>query len=360
MLEGFEGIDAWSELTNLGFSSVSSSGGMASIITGRAGRGKAIRQAYGAGNGQFRFYWSGVADEEIIVGCAFRSSNTGSNPIGLGIYASDGNNSVYWQWKGNTKVVEFYRTWGVSSSLVATSPAVARNQWHYVEMRCKSHNTVGRLVGWVNGKKIVDYTGDTYYGSTTLNNIRFRTSNYTQIDLDDLYILRYNDATEPDDVLRSCRVDQVVVNAAGNYTQLTPSAGNNYECVDDDPFDTADYVEGDTDGEKDSYNLPDVPTSLNDSEIYAVQATPMAARTEAFGNLDITPFLRKSSTDYEKSAEEIDSTTYRKYRGIWNQDPSDSSAWTKSKINACEAGAKLSKTFTTTTTSTTTSTTTTV
>jgi hypothetical protein len=357
MFEGFESIDAASELTNLGFSNVSVTGAC-SIITGRGGRGKAFRLTQVAGQGaSCRYYWSGVADQEIIFGLAFRPvASAGSNVTTWALWADSGHSSVYANWNPSTKKIDFYRTWGVSSTLVGSSPVLGLNKWHFLELRGRSHNSLGRCVGWVNGKKIVDYTGDTYFSSTVLNNFRYTGNVWTGVDWDDLYILRYNDGTDPQDVLRSCRVDQVVINAAGNYTQLTPSAGNNYECVDDDPFDTADYVEGNADGEKDSYNMPDVPTVLNDSEIHAVQVTPLAQRTEDFNNLDITPFLRKGGADYEASDLDIDSTTWKKYRGIWRQDPSDSTDWTKAKINACEVGAKLNRSTTTTTTTSTTTT----
>jgi len=69
----------------------------------------------------------------------------------------------------------------------------------------------------------------------------------------------------------------VVPDGAGDVTQLTPSAGANYECVDELPPNTSDYTSGSSIGKYDLYNVGSVSSWLPSSYgIHAIHPIPYA------------------------------------------------------------------------------------
>jgi hypothetical protein len=143
------------------------------------------------------------------------------------------------------------------------------------------------------------------------------------------------------DFLGDIRIDIINPNGAGNYTDLTPSSGDNYACVDEDIIDESDYVEGINVGDIDSYTYEDVPTDLDDSAIYAVDIRNVAQRTAASDNIKIDGLIRTGSTDYNASVDLSLSDSWSNKNFIFEKDPSDSGDWTQAKINACEFGVEI-------------------
>jgi hypothetical protein len=137
------------------------------------------------------------------------------------------------------------------------------------------------------------------------------------------------------------RVDAINPNGAGNHTDLTPSTGSNYECVNEAIIDESDYVEGANAGDKDSYSYPNVPTDLDDTGIYAVEINTISQRTAASDNIKIDGFIRTGSTDYNASDDLSLADSWSKKSFIFERDPSDSNVWTQAKINACEFGVEV-------------------
>ena len=147
--------------------------------------------------------------------------------------------------------------------------------------------------------------------------------------------------TTNNDFLGDIRVDAIHPNGAGNYTQLTPSAGSNYECVDETNMDDSDYVEGANAGDKDSYTYGSVPTDLDDAAIFGIQLRNQAVRTAESDNIKMKGFLRTGSTDYEETTAQSLDDVVKSKRIVWEDDPSDSNVWTQAKINACEFGMEV-------------------
>jgi hypothetical protein len=220
------------------------------------------------------------------------------------------------------------------------------NRWYYMEIKYKCHNTEGIAQFRLDEQLLMDYSGDTYYtggSSTGYCEIRLKDdyANGSQYnELDDMY-LADTEGTENNDFLGNVRIDTIHPNGAGNYTQLTPSAGNNYECVDETGYSSSDYVEGANAGEKDSYTYGSVPTDLDDTGIYALQIRQNCKRTAPATNIKIDPFLRTGSTDYSQTAQDLSDGFTEKQGDIVIEDPSDSNPWTQAKINACEFGMEV-------------------
>ena len=220
-------------------------------------------------------------------------------------------------------------------------------RWYYMEIKYKIHSSTGIAQFRLDEQLLMDFTGDTYYtNSTSISWGQFKfadtynwPSQWTQID--DMY-LADTEGTENNDFLGDIRIDAIHPNGAGNYSQLTPSAGNNYECIDETGYSSSDYVEGANAGEKDSYTYGSVPTDIDDTGIICLQVRQNCKRTAPATNIKIDPFIRTGSTDYSQTAQDLSDAFTEKQGDIILEDPSDSNPWTQAKINACEFGMGVS------------------
>lgn len=133
-----------------------------------------------------------------------------------------------------------------------------------------------------------------------------------------------------------CRVDTLNPSGAGSSTQWTASAGSNYECVDEaNCDDDTTYVETTTNGHKDLYalsNLPHTPTT-----IHAVMVTARAKKTDA-ASASIKLTLKSGSTTAQGSDAALTEGTYGRYFYARGVNPDTSAAWSKSDVDAIEAG----------------------
>jgi hypothetical protein len=192
----------------------------------------------------------------------------------------------------------------------------------------------GRIVIRVDGQTMVDYTGDTYpsgAASTTVNNIRhsnLRSNAQADLYFDDIAVCDAigSDLLWPNGI-RFWKYDP---NAVGNYSQWTPTAGNNYENVDETPPSMSDKVASTTTGHKDSYGF----TNL-DSAIKSIKCLVMRYWGEGGGS--IKRLFRISSADYLSSALTVPGT-FNFVQDITYVSPATSNPWGISEVNGMEAG----------------------
>ena len=239
--------------------------------------------------------------------------------------------------------LQFKKTSATSYVAIYTHPEPLKiNTWYYIEMSTFIHATAGRIIGRLNEQEVCNWTGDNvpYQSSAVLNYLHIDFGSYELGRLDDIYILD-DSGSFNNTFLGDIRVDNVHPNGAGNYTQFTPSAGANYECVDENPYSETDYVSHLTLGEKDSYAYADVPTDLDDTAIFGIQLMNQSQRTAGTDNVKIKGLLRTGAADYEESTAQSLAETFKSNRVIWEKDPSDSNIWTQAKINACEFGMEV-------------------
>ena len=135
-----------------------------------------------------------------------------------------------------------------------------------------------------------------------------------------------------------CRVQAIRPSGAGATTQMTPSAGSNYTCVDDTtPNGDTDYVSETTAGEKDTYAFGNLTSTSG--TIKGIQIL-ISARKDDAGSRSIAPVYRPASTDYDGTTVSVgDSYAYR--REITEVSPETSVAWTIAEINGAEFGVTL-------------------
>lgn len=117
----------------------------------------------------------------------------------------------------------------------------------------------------------------------------------------------------------------------------TPSAGSNYECVDDavqghDGDST--YVAATTTAVKDLYTLGDL--SLSSGVIKGIAHNFVGRKTDV-NPTSIIPKIQTSSTEYSGTTQSM-TTSYAHYQTVWETNPYSGSGWTYGAIDTLIAG----------------------
>jgi len=238
-----------------------------------------------------------------------------------------------------THKLRLYR--GDASTLLDTSSSpLPLDVWTCLEVRIKIDNAAGVVTVKLDGVQVMDFAGDTQQtGNADLGEARWGSdsSNEWVGYLDDIAV---NDTTgsKNNSWIGRGGIYGLKPNGAGTHTDFTPSAGANYECVDEvPPNDDTDYVEDDVVGQIDTYTLEDLEPVTG-----AVDAVQWIARAKlaAAGSGNFKRVLRHSSTDYKGDNLAVD-VSYKYFTEIFDQAP-DSTDWTIAKVNALEAGMEVS------------------
>lgn len=294
-------------------------GGVTSRIPGS-------RFAYNSSGGNYLRKNLSAVETTLVAGIAFYKWGAPAQTI----FQFGNSDSMQIDCKINTDgSVQVYR---YTTSLGASSGGlVSLSNWYYIELKVLIHDSTGTVDVWLNGVSILSLSSqDTHHSG----NVEF---NYAQINgafgLDDFYL---DDATNHGD----CRIDTLMPDGAGNYTQFDPSAGNNYECVDDpaDIDEDTTYVSTSTVDEIDTYDVDDLST-LAGSTIYGLAVNNCCRKDDA-GTRKFKALTRVNGSDYEGS--EITLTdTYKVYQQLWENNPDDAAAWEEADVDGGEYGLKL-------------------
>lgn len=131
------------------------------------------------------------------------------------------------------------------------------------------------------------------------------------------------------------RIDVLFPSAAGDVTQFTPSTPPNWECVNENPASTVDYVSNATAGNQDLYQFTDLPhTPVN---IYSVQRSALASKDDA-GARSLKLLAKSGSAVNTGSAVALNFGSWARQYDVLEADPNTSVAWTPAGVNAAQFG----------------------
>lgn len=130
--------------------------------------------------------------------------------------------------------------------------------WIRITYDAKIDNAAGWFKVWINGELAFNYSGNT--GNVDLDEVRIGTSVQGSINsvtwfYDDIYVDDTTGESSPANCPPHYRYPAVLPDGVGNYSQWTPSAGNNWQCVDERPPSEADYVDIGAVDQFDSYTM---------------------------------------------------------------------------------------------------------
>lgn len=235
--------------------------------------------------------------------------------------------------------IEVYR----NTTLLGTSSSpLTLDRWYFLEIKFTINNSTGAVQIKVDETSVLNLTSqDTQNtGTATVDSFTFFAApgNYSgrEMGIDNMYFLDTTGGSL-NDFLGEVRIIALAPNAAGNAASWTPLSGANYAAVDDMPHDAdSTYVESSTSGHYDTYNCAPFTAS---GTIHAFSVISLAKKTDV-GAVSIKNVLRRSGTNYDGSSITLGST-YVYYTETHTVDPSTTTAWTASGIDAAEIGIKL-------------------
>ena len=250
---------------------------------------------------------------------SLRDSNT--TQCGLNISAA-GKLMTYNGWLGGGTVLQ-------TSSL--SYPA---NEWHFVEgavtiSETGSFRILVDEVEWIDSSTCdTRVTANNYAGGFALFGQYGSAIQWTCY-VDDLYI---HDTANQGDV----RVIYRAPDGAGAHTDWTPSAGANWQCVDEAAPDTADYVSTATTSNVDTYTMTDLTQTTG--TILAVVGNYFAQKTDA-GARSIAMTTRLSGTDLDSTGKAVASSWG--YLQFIQETKPGGGAWTLADTKSAEMGMKV-------------------
>jgi hypothetical protein len=226
-----------------------------------------------------------------------------------------------------------------------TSASLVQAVYTYIEIAMTIDATVGAVAIRFNGVTVMNQTGVNTVGFGTAlnawNAIRIGPMGFTgalpnvEIRYDDLYVLDGSGAAPWNTFLGDCRVEAMSPSGPGANTGWTPSAGANWQCVDDAaPNGDADYTAAATAGLTDTFATQDLLAA--GTTVYGVQHCLSAKKADA-GAASLAPVIRHGGTDYP-GAVLNPNTGYNVLMQIAQVNPGTSAQWTMADFNAAEFG----------------------
>jgi hypothetical protein len=264
---------------------------------------------------------------------------------------NDGSLSV---WRAQRYIyggAQFYLT----PILLGTAGIVPLNTWTHIGWRWLLHASAGTVVLAVNGITVLSLTGvrtlNEYASSTGYTSIvvggsapqdgdqgDYLGAGYQGLGsvwLDDVYAL--DGAAGVTALVGDAKVSRKDVTANGTVNDGTPSAGANYQCIDEEEADAADYVTLATAADIELYAVDNVAAG---ETVYAVQVTASAKRAVG-GSASIAAEVRHSGTNYAHPVSQglgVDAS-FKSF--MYEADPGAAS-WTPTTFNAAEFGVTKS------------------
>lgn len=233
---------------------------------------------------------------------------------------------------------QIYVTRGSSTTLATSTFQAAGNTWFHMGVKVVINNTTGSVEVRFNGSATPDInvtSQDTQASSNAQVNAFWLLGNNARFDYDDVVLA---DDTGTQAFLGDYDIYTILPDGAGASAQFTPSAGSNYQNVDENPHDSdTTYNESSTLGHKDRFTMGNVPADTD--TIYAVQVGAFAKKTDV-GSRELNVLAYDGTTEGAGTDNAL-TTSYAWTLGLFEDHPSGAAPWTESEVNSMEAGYEV-------------------
>jgi hypothetical protein len=352
----FDGMESYDSSSDIGLVSsplVTSLVSNCDAIGATQGR----RSGYGLNLGYNQYYNVNLANNysTLIMGAALNNRSASLPTYNANAPVFGFKEGGTWQMKFHIVDYEIQVRRGDSTLITTTSGlAFVPWVWTYLEIKVTFHNSSGVVEIRKDGLEILNITSqDTQNTANAYANFATIWDSHPVVTyMDDMYLCD-DSGSKNNGFLGDVRVDVVRPDGAGTYTQFTPSAGSNYENVDETqgPDDDTTYNDGSTPGNKDSYALGSLEALS--TTIYGVKSQITARKTDA-GSKNVKILTRAGTTDDLSTSISL-SDSFKTKSVIHEDNPDDVADWEEADVNAMEVGMEIVTTTTTTMTTTTTS-----
>ena len=330
-MDGFDAGDFQQKYIN------SSVTGMASSTATRFSYGRCLTKSPNASGSLFRRF---APSASVVVGFAAKYSTnySGWQAVFVSIMGDNATTNHIHLGTGDVAgTIEVSRGFYTSRTVLYTVNVPA-NVWTYFELRVKVADTGGYADLRVNGAPVGTFTGDTKNAgtSTMIDAIQlYGSGNNTGITVswDDLYVIDETGAAPYNTYLGDVRVQTLVPSAPGASSQMTPSAGENWDSVNELPFSAADYVQAKP-SQLDTYQASDLLGGT--TAVYGTQVNAVVKKADA-GAIAAKTALRTGGSSYFGPTTVV-GTGDVVISDLRTQDPTTNADWTINSINNVEIG----------------------
>lgn len=236
--------------------------------------------------------------------------------------------------------------WSGNTSAILTNVSTVVGTWYHYEIEFKFDGASTYFKVWRDSELIFNATGVGSAAGTSIRyfNMHFGNSvkNY-RFQYDDLVI--WNDAGDglKGRLTAPLCIRTVFPQAAGSFSDGTPTSGFNFECVDEQDPNTSDYVSMAVEGMKDTYDFAAVS-----SEVTEIQTVTLNVLSRSVGTTTNTFRMVAKSGSYLTYSPPVGVPAVSTF-GVRQidipLDPNTGLKWTESGINAAEFGYELNGTL---------------
>lgn len=263
-----------------------------------------------------------------------------SNFCYLCTLVDSGTEQIHLEWSADGAAL----TWKRGGTVLRTiAVGLSVGVWYYLEFKVIFSATVGRIYTYIDNVLVDDSTAslNTMSTANAYCNAFVLGGNAASIFGSTRY---YDDVVVGDTTGSFCNdrlgdvwIQTVMPTGAGTNTAWDPSAGNNWDCVEEIPPSTAEYVETAVLNEIDDYATANVVSTTG--TVHAVVVKAYAQKTSA-GTRKISG-ATTSNAVAGVGTEVALATDYHYVASPIYQNPDGPVAWTITTVNAAEFGVKL-------------------
>lgn len=270
----------------------------------------------------------------VYFGCAVRFNSIPGTSATFLRLVDAGTTQISWVVNTNGNILVLR---GSTTLATSTFQAVV-NTWFHIAVKATINNTTGAVEVRFNGSATPDINitnQDTQVSANAYTNQFTLIGNNVQFAFDDIVVA---DDTGGQAFLGDYDIYSIFPDGAGASAQFTPSAGSNWQNVDENPHDgDTTYNESETTGHKDRFTMQNVPTDTD--TIYAVQVGAFAKKTDV-GSRELNVLAYDGTTE-GAGADNALATSYGWTIGLFEDHPSGAAPWTESEVNSMEAGYEV-------------------
>ncbi len=336
---GFDTYDNITELVALDsrFSLITAAGGSSTLPTtgGRFGGGHLLINSGNNGETSTKLDITPLQPATVFFGISFFSPVVSSASDFL-VFKEGTNTHVRLRQIATGTTVEVY----ILGVLQVTTFELSKTQWHRIEVQLTVNNTTGVLTINLDGTQVFTVSGiDTQQGSNAWTDVFSMQSNVPTsaptVLFDDL-TLNDDQGGINDGFLGDVRIQTLRPTSAGFVTNFTPSAGANWENVDETtgPDDDTTFNETSIATDQDLYNISNLTGTVASIKAVVIRAT---ARKDDAGSRTIE-LLSRTGGSTDVGATQTLLTTYSNFEEIHEVDPDTAVAWTPAGVDASQIG----------------------
>lgn len=271
-------------------------------------------------------------DDEMYFAFLYRPTNSSSSEQMLSVF-NGGTSLLHIRRVSASGLIRAYT--GTVDQLAEGTHALDVDTTYLIEAHFKIADSGGRVEVKVDDISDIDFTGDTKPGADTqFDKVRLGQGPhvaYTTFAYFDNFIM--DDAAWIGDT----KIQAILPTGVGTTTGWTPSAGNNWACVDERPASDADYVSINSNDVVDTYGAANMAGTIDSVKCVQVQSRAESDGAPTPTNLKLA--VRSGGTDYLSGDNAVPASPAG-LCNLWETNPADSLAWEESDVNAMEIGIK--------------------